>query len=384
MSLKNASMQSAAGQSVPDCLIVGGGVIGVSLAYELACQGMAVHLIDRGPIGREASWAGAGILPPANLATSIDSLDRLRALSHSMHREWAARLRDETGIDTGYRECGGIYLARSIGEAASLHAFAAMLREMEIEINHLSATEVAELEPALAEVTGQLKAAYSLPGEAQLRNPDHLRALAVACEQRGVQITASCPATDFVCENGRIVAVQTASGELHADRYCIASGAWTERLLDRLGLKTGIMPIRGQMAMFKCDQRPFQRVLNEGPRYLVPRDDGRVLVGSTEEEAGFDKSTTEEGVGELIALARELVPALREAPIENTWAGLRPGSFDGFPYIGAVPGLDNAFAAAGHYRSGLHMSPGTAMVLRQLILGETPEIDLTPFRVGRG
>ncbi|MDA1055069.1 MAG: glycine oxidase ThiO [Planctomycetota bacterium] len=368
-----------------DCLIVGGGVIGLSLAYELANHGATVQLIDRGSIGREASWAGAGILPPANLATAIDPLDRLRALSHQLHREWAVRLREETGIDNGYRECGGLYLARSAGEAASLHAFAQMLRELEIEIERLSPVEVAELEPALREVaTGQLKAAYSLPREAQLRNPDHLRALHLACERRGVQIRADREATGFECSNGRMTAVRTDAGLLHADRYCITSGAWSQRLLKQLGIATGIMPIRGQMVMFKCETPPFRRILNEGPRYLVPRDDGRVLVGSTEEEAGFDKSTTDQGVGELVALARQLVPALRDASIENSWAGLRPGTFDGFPYIGRMPGLDNAYAAAGHHRSGLHMSPGTAVVLRQLILGDEPEIDLSLFRVGRG
>ncbi|MEO8497301.1 MAG: FAD-dependent oxidoreductase, partial [Planctomycetota bacterium] len=331
------------------------------------------------------SWAGAGILPPANLATAIDPLDRLRALSHQLHPEWAARLRDETGIDNGYRECGGLYLARSVGEAASLHAFAESLRELQIEIERLSLAAVVELEPALREVAGgQLKAAYALPGEAQLRNPDHLRALKLACERRGVQIRTDCEATGFDCSNGRMTAVRTDAGLLHADRYCIASGAWSERLLKQLGIATGIMPIRGQMVLFKCETPPFRRVLNEGPRYLVPREDGRVLVGSTEEEAGFDKSTTEVAVGELVALAKQLVPALRDAPIENSWAGLRPGTFDGFPYIGRMPNLDNAYAAAGHYRSGLHMSTGTAVVLRQLMLGNEPDIDLSPFRVGRG
>lgn len=370
---------------VPDCLIVGGGVIGLSLAYELANQGATVQLIDCGSIGREASWAGAGILPPANLNTAIDPLDRLRALSHKLHREWAVWLREETGIDNGYRECGGLYLARSAGEVASLHAFAEMLRELEIEIERLTPAELTELEPALREVAaGQLKAAYVLPGEAQLRNPDHLRALSVACERRGVQIRSDRGATGFDYANGRMTAVRTDAGLLHADQYCITSGAWTGRLLKQLGVTTGIMPIRGQMVLFKCETPPFRRVLNEGPRYLVPRDDGRVLVGSTEEEAGFDKSTTEEAVGKLVALARQLVPALRDARIENRWAGLRPGTFDGFPYLGRMPGLSNAYAAAGHYRSGLHMSPGTAVVMRQLMLGEEPEVDLSPFRVGRG
>lgn len=117
---------------------------------------------------------------------------------------------------------------------------------------------------------------------------------------------------------------------------------------------------------------------------MVPRDDGRVLVGSTEEEAGFDKQTTVKEIQELTDLARRLVPDLQGTQVEKTWAGLRPGTFDGFPYLGAVPDLPNAFVAAGHFRSGLHLSTGTARVISQLMRGETPEIDLTPFRVGRG
>jgi glycine oxidase len=125
-------------------------------------------------------------------------------------------------------------------------------------------------------------------------------------------------------------------------------------------------------------------VLNEGSRYLVARDDGHVLVGSTEEEAGFDKSTTSTAIEELTRLACDLVPELRRFAVEQTWAGLRPGTYDGFPYLGAVPGLENAFVAAGHFRSGLHLSTGTAVVMGQLMRGETPIIDLSPFRVGRG
>ena len=145
----------------------------------------------------------------------------------------------------------------------------------------------------------------------------------------------------------------------------------------------GIFPIRGQMVMFKCERPPITRIINDGPRYLVPRDDGRVLVGSTEEEVGFDKRTTDDALSELVDLARSLVPALREAPIEHTWAGLRPASFDGLPYLGPLPGLKNATIAAGHFRSGLYLSTATAVVLSQYLRGETPQIDLAPFRVGR-
>ncbi len=129
---------------------------------------------------------------------------------------------------------------------------------------------------------------------------------------------------------------------------------------------------------------PAPHVINEGKRYLIPRDDGRVLVGSTEQEVGFDKSTTEAGIGELVKLAGEIIPELTATRIERTWAGLRPASFDGFPYIGRIPGIENAFLAAGHFRSGLHLSPATAVVMSQLIRGETPEVDLAPFSVGHG
>lgn len=371
---------------IPDCLIVGGGVVGLSLAYELSGRGLTAEVIDRGEMGREASWAGAGILPPANRATAVHPLEQLRALSHEMHPQWAAELRERTGIDTGYRECGGLYLARSAGEVASLAAFAEMLRDLDIAIDRVPHDLLTELEPGLTDLAGSgtLRAAYLLPGEAQLRNPDHLRALALACERNGVLLRPQTELLEIEQAGRRIAGLQTSQGRLEADRYCLTSGAWTYALLKKLDVTTGIMPVKGQMVMFKCHQPPFRHVLAEGPRYLVPRDDGRVLVGSTEEEVGFDKSNTKEGVSELVELARQLVPALHDAEIEKTWAGLRPGSFDGFPYLGPIPGFDNAFAAAGHFRSGLHMSTGTALLMTQLLLDESPEIDLTPFGVGRG
>ena len=144
------------------------------------------------------------------------------------------------------------------------------------------------------------------------------------------------------------------------------------------------MPIRGQMVLFRAPRRLFSHVLNEGPRYIVPRDDGRVIVGSTEEEVGFDKQTTVTEIQELKDLAQRIVPELGQALVEKTWAGLRPATFDGFPYLGVVPELPNVFVAAGHFRSGLHLSTGTARVISQLMRGESPEIDLSPFRVGRG
>jgi glycine oxidase len=155
-------------------------------------------------------------------------------------------------------------------------------------------------------------------------------------------------------------------------------------MLETLGIQTGILPVRGQMVLYRCPEPPFSMVLNEGHRYLVPRDDGHVLAGSCEEEVGFDASTTPEMIADLRAWAESIWPALAEVPVANQWAGLRPGSFDSFPYLGTLPGLENAYIACGHFRHGLHWSTATAVLLFQAMSGEPTSIDLEPFRVQRG
>jgi len=210
-----------------------------------------------------------------------------------------------------------------------------------------------------------------------------LAALVAACEGAGVKITPRVAASEFMLNGGELTAIQSTTGSLRARKYCFTAGAWTGQILQRLGIATGILPIRGQMVLFQCERPPITRIINEGSRYLVPREDGRVLAGSTEEEVGFDKRTTDQAIGELTGFARGLVPALCESTIEQTWAGLRPGSFDGFPYLGPLPGLKNAFIAAGHFRSGLFLSTATAVVMSELLRGERPQVDLSPFRVGR-
>lgn len=369
-----------------DCLIVGGGVVGLSLAYELSGHGWAITVVERGEPGREASWAGAGILPPANRATAQYPFDELRGLSFERHEAWAESLRRETGLDTGFRRCGAVYLGRTIGETAALRGLAELLREEQVRIEPLGDAELAEIEPALAGALRErrARAAYFLPDEAQIRNPRHLAALVAACQQRGVRIRSHTEVVGWRTQGQRIVAAETPGEVLHATRFCITAGAWSQRLLKQLETPTGILPIRGQMLLWHAERTICRRVINDGPRYIVPRDDGHVLVGSTEEEVGFDCRTTDEAIADLTRLALELVPGLREARLLRAWAGLRPASFDGLPYIGRLPGFENGFAAAGHFRSGLYLSPGTAVVLGQLMRDQQPEIDLTPFQLARG
>jgi glycine oxidase len=355
--------------------IIGGGVIGLSTAYFLAREGARVTLIDKGDFGQEASWAGAGILPPEELAQARTPIEQLRAHSVALFPSLSAELRELTGIDNGYARSGGLEFVRPVGEAAAEEWHAAGLA-----LQPLAETEVTKLEPALASGLGP---AFHLLDMAQVRNPRHVKALATACGQRGVRLLPTTPAQSFSTSGRRVTAVHTAAGVIGADRFLIAAGAWSEPLLQGLGWTPGIHPVRGQIVLLRPEAPVFRRILLWGSRYLVPRLDGQVLIGSTEEDVGFDKRTTAFAVADLIGLATSLVPKLAGAPVERCWAGLRPGSPDGLPYLGPVPGWENVFVAAGHFRAGLQLSPGTALVMKECLLDQPLTLPLTAFRLDR-
>lgn len=363
-----------------DCVVIGGGVVGLSLAYELSMRGRSVVVFDRAEMGTESSWAGAGILPPADSGAGRHPIEALRDLSNRMHEDWSKRLECETGIHDGYFQCGGLYVARSRGELAALRAWTVDLTETKRRWSLWDQREISAKEPALANVSG----AIYLPDEAQVRNPRRVQALIRSCEINGVQLTPQAAVTEVALDSRSIEFVVAAGKRVTAKQYVFAAGAWTREILSRQGFSLGVLPIRGQIVLYRLPTRPLSAVVNEGPRYVVSRLDGRVLVGSTEEEAGFEKKTTEDEINRLRQFAEELVPQLASAEIEKTWAGLRPATLDGFPYIGKIPGIDNGFVSTGHFRSGVQLSTGSARVLAQLMSNEACDVDLTPFRIGRG
>lgn len=368
-----------------DLLIVGGGVIGLSLAYESLKHGLKVALLERGLPGQEASWAGAGILPATGKGAITDPLAQLEKLSAQLHGDWAQALLDETGIHNGYDRCGGIHVARDVESEQSLAEFMEVARAQGIHAERIDRDELPRLEPALAPLSRDtnLRTACLIPEEAQLRNPWHLRALESAVRKRGGEILGNAPVRGILFNGNVATGVETDRDKLHAGAICVTAGAWTGELLgDRIRLPE-LRPIRGQMVLLKAERRPFQRIINEALRYLVPRDDGHVLVGSTVEDVGFDKRNTAQGVRGLLQLANSLVPNLGDCTVEKYWAGLRPATRDGLPCLGEIAGLKGLFIAAGHFRAGLFLSPGTAVVMSQLIRGDSPEINLSPFRADR-
>jgi glycine oxidase len=357
-----------------DIVIVGGGVIGLTTAYFLAQEGAEVAVFDKGDLGQEASWAGAGILPPSRPECALTPFDRLRALSVGMFPRLSAELREQTGIDNGYLRCGGLEFVDPAHPAA-----ADEWRGEGVAYRQIPAADLAALEPNVA---GNWGDAYLLPDLAQVRNPRHLQALIAAVAGK-VRMLPGRPVLNLETSGNRVLGVHMEGAALAAGRVMLAAGAWTDALLEPLGWRPGIHPVRGQIALLQAQPLPFRRVLMVGPRYLVPRPDGRVLVGSTEEDAGFDKRTTAAAIHDLLSLAFRLVPSLRGAALERSWAGLRPGSPDGLPLLGPVPGWHNLFIAAGHFRAGIQLSAGTGLVMKQVLLDQEPAIDLAAFRPDR-
>ena len=358
----------------PNVLVLGGGVIGLSIAYVLAREQLSVEVVDRGDFGQEASWAGAGIIPPGNPALARTPFDRLRALSCEAFPALSEELRSSTGIDNGYIRCGGLELLT--GDEADDQEW----RGDGIRCEELSEAGLHRLEPNLA--TGFVKG-FHLPDTAQLRNPRHIRALVAACASCGVRLRSNCPVIELKRSRNRIEAAHLTDTPLTADRYVITAGAWSSGLLEPLGWRPRIRPVRGQIVLLNSGAPLFRHVLMLGKRYLVPRPDGRILVGATEEDVGFDKRTTAAAIRDLLDFAISVVPRLADVPLERSWAGLRPGSPDGLPFLGPVPDIENLFVAAGHFRAGIQLSPGTAVVMKDLLLGKTPTIPLEPFRLDR-
>lgn len=368
-----------------DICIVGGGIIGLSLARELSGRGLRVGVLARERGASTTTWAAAGIFPPAPLWHGCPPTDALTASSDGLHRAWARELLDETGIDNGLLTCGGLHLACSAVALDALSTERDRWHERGAIAHLLDAPALFDLEPALArgDATASIVGAMHLPDETQIRPSRHLDALEASCRARGVTIEHA-DVRRFVVRGHRVERVITTTGEVAAGTWVLAAGAWTGGLLASFGTEIDTRPIRGQIVLMRLPRPALERVVNRGLDYLVPRPDGHLLVGSTIEDVGFDRSTTPDTVARLVAVAGSLLGDLaRRATIERTWAGLRPGSFDGAPTMGRVPNHENVFVSAGHFRAGLHQSPGSAVFLADLITGRPTHLDPAPFAADR-
>ncbi len=340
-----------------DIVIIGGGVIGLTCAYEIASLGATVTVVDRQQVGQEASWAGAGMLPPGQ-CSGPSALRNLAKQSTERWSQLSAELLSQTGLDNGFRQCGALQI--------SLENCETILPEVEawaaagVEAERLDSSGLMQYEPMINE---QFEIGYRLPTMAQVRNPHHLQALKQACLSLNVKLIEGFDVREFSLVENRIESISDGSTVIHADQFVLASGAWSEQLAGLIKIDLQVEPIRGQIVLMKLPEPIITHIIEDGPRYLVPREDGHVLIGSTEERAGFVKENTEQGIQGLIDFATRVVPKLKSAEIVKAWSGLRPKARRGYPFIGQHDQVENLVIAAGHFRDGLSQSPATAQLI---------------------
>ncbi len=347
-----------------DILIVGGGIIGCALALPLAEEKLKVTVVERGEPGREASWAAAGMLAPTSEAPHFDPHEaELAVASAALYPAWLERLgaRDTAG----YRTEGTLQVAFTENEAAALRSLPG---------EPMTAAEARRLEPALSE---RIVAATFLARDVQVDNRRLVAAVAKAGGEAGVQFLTGKSISELTIQSGRITGVRTSSGEtLVVGAVVNAAGCWASQLDPQ---RTPTRPIRGQMLALRGPEGSGLRHVVRSPRgYILPRTDGRLVVGSTSEDVGYDKSLTPAGLRQLLAAALELVPSAASLPFDDAWAGLRPDSPDHLPILGATE-IENYFVATGHYRNGILLAPITAQLVGDVILRRTPSLSLEPF-----
>lgn len=366
---------------LPDVIVIGGGVIGLSCALRLAQDGRRVTLLERSNCGQAASHAGAGIVDAGSVIRT-DALAQLRRASVQLYPSFCEELRHETGIDPEYWSCGAVELLADASQARAAEVLLTSHTAPEA-VQRLSPADAARIAPGVA--LPEYDALWR-PQVAQVRNPRLLRALRHACQRRGVDIREGEDARDVdIARGARIEAVRTAPGtRFAAGQFVLAAGAWSGGIAERIGAALPVRPVRGQMLQFECGVAAPPVIVLQGRRYVVPRRDGAVLVGSTEEHrAGFDVSTTAAALDRLHAFAAACVPPLGATPRAAAWAGLRPASADGRPYLGRWPRLSNLLIATGHFRSGLTLAPITAQLVSDWCANRTPTLDTSAFDAGR-
>lgn len=357
--------------SMTDFMVIGAGLSGLLTARELCLAGASVTVIDRGSVGQEASWAGGGILSPlypwryktAVLALAHWSQERYQALCDDLVQS--------TGIDPEWTRSGMLILD---GVEAGVEAWRT---RWHARTEILDAARLPEIQPGLV----RENAALWLPDVAQVRNPRLLQALRRDLLQRQVHLIEQQAITGFVTDRGRVTGLKAGSRILDSGAIVITAGAWSGQLMAELGVTIPVHPVKGQMLLLRGAPGQLMHMIMECGRYVIPRRDGRILVGSTIEDAGFDKRVTPQVGAALQRFAMKLLPALSACTVEQQWAGLRPSSPSGVPFIGPIPGYHNVILNTGHFRNGVVMGPAAARLTADLCVGRVPILDPSSYHV---
>jgi glycine oxidase len=364
-----------------EVIIVGAGVIGLTIARALAQRGIReIVLIERGRPGAEASWAAAGILAPQVEVDHQDDFFQLACASRDLYPEFADALKDETGVDVELDKTGTLCVGFDSNDEDQLRRRYEWQQRAGLKVESLTGDEARRLEPCISpEVTCGLR----FPRDFQVENRRLIDALVRANEELGIQLLMGSSVSAIRIEQKRVRGVATSNGSIDAAIVVLAAGAWNS-LIDAPGLPSiQIEPIRGQMLCFAARPQIARHVIYSTRGYLVPRRDGRVLAGSTAEHIGFDKRITDDGVAAIKSMALEIAPGISALSLIDSWAGFRPRANDGLPVLGPSAQIEGLFYATGHYRNGILLAPITGKVIADAIVDGVMPASLDSFSPNR-
>lgn len=360
-------------------VVLGAGLIGLGIAYELAKRGERVRLIESRAPGRAASWAGAGMLAPFTEAMASEPFAVFCADSLARYPAYVKELRECGGVDARLQLEGILEAACDENDEARLRAHVLALKRNGVSARYLERAEAHAVEPGLGP---KVRGAALCASEGAVDNRRLGRALHAACIASGVRIDVEAGDVVLEADARRVLGVRTAAGFASADVVVNATGAWAGELAGvPAAHRVPVVPVKGQMLALAMPRAFVRHVVWAPGVYLVPRDDGRLLVGASVERAGFDRRVTARAQRDLLDAALAAMPALGELAIAETWAGLRPGTPDGLPYLGATA-LGGYVLATGHYRNGILLTPATAVAVADVVEGrDRPDLaTFSPLR----
>lgn len=358
-----------------DVIVIGGGVIGCSVALRLAQSGLKVSLVERGRIGCEASRAAAGMLSPQTEGLHPGPFFDICLHSRQMYPSFVEDIRELSGIDPQYRTEGTLFVLMEGEKIEDCNHWADWQINAGLALESLDASETLKMEPALTKLAS---GAIFLPNDHQVENRLLMDALSIAVRRAAVDVIEGVEVESIAVEKGSVTGVKAGGEKIEAGMVVAATGSWSTSLLETAGVELNIVPVRGQMLALRSETPLIDHVLHSNGCYIPPRLDGRILVGATVEHAGFKKAVTAKGISTLLRSAIKLVPSLEMCEVVECWSGLRPDTPDHLPVIGFCD-IDNLVLATGHYRNGILLAPITAKLVTETILqGREPD-ELKPF-----
>ncbi|CAM2790213.1 glycine oxidase ThiO [Acinetobacter celticus] len=348
-------------------VIIGAGISGLLSALEFAEQGCSVIIFDQQQAGQAASWAGGGILSPMYPWRYPQAVNALAKHGKVLYQAWNEKLKPISGIDFEIHETGMLIFDEADFDLGLNYA-----KQFQEPMQHCEYLQQEQLKQVNPRISAQFKQAIYFPQIANVRNPRLLKSIITYLKQHPrVQFIENTWVENFQIRNQKIQSVQTQNGQIYeADQFIIATGAWSEHWSTQLRFSIPVTPVQGQMLLFKAPEHWLPTMCMNNVMYLIPRTDGHIVCGSSMNHLGFDKRPSTQTQQDIYKASIAMVPELENFPVVKQWAGLRPSSPTGVPYIGKMPNLENLWANFGHYRNGLCMGPASAQLLRQLVLNQ--------------